>query len=547
MTLSALVLVAGLAVQNAPAPTPAAPASADALGQAYFLFVQALALENRGDVTGAIAAYRKAIEAAPNSADVRAELAELFARENRAGEAVTEALAALKVDAANAPAHRVLGFVQASLAEGTVDPTRRAALVNEAIGHFEQTLAGDAHDAGVQFTLGRLYVNSGRYADGISTLRAFLVDQPGYPDALSMLAQAYEATHQPSQAADALAEFVASQPAQVRAKTWLAELYEQAGRFKEAAATWSDLQAASPRSLEYRIRRASALANGDDLAGARRALLEITTDSPREISAWYLLSQVERRAGNAAAAEDAARQVSAIDPKDPRGPIAMAEVKSSRGDHRGAVDALTPFVSAPRDADIANGTYAQMAGDLATALAATGDRPRAVAVLQEARRRDPESQGLLFDLVGAYEKGNQIDEAEQLLRGVIATDGTNADVLNSLGYLLADHGKKLDEAVGLIKRALAIDANSPSYLDSLGWAYVKQARLDEARSPLERAAAAQPKTSVIQDHLGELYFQLKRYKDAADAWDRSLAGDRDGIDVGVVTKKRDQARALAGR
>jgi tetratricopeptide (TPR) repeat protein len=120
-------------------------------------------------------------------------------------------------------------------------------------------------------------------------------------------------------------------------------------------------------------------------------------------------------------------------------------------------------------------------------------------------------------------------------------------VLNSLGYLLADHGRKLDEAVELIKRALALEADSPSYLDSLGWAYFKLNRFDDARAPLERAASARPKTSVILDHLGELHFQVKRYRDAADAWDQALAGDREGIDVAAITKKRDRARQLAGK
>jgi hypothetical protein len=52
---------------------------------------------------------------------------------------------------------------------------------------------------------------------------------------------------------------------------------------------------------------------------------------------------------------------------------------------------------------------------------------------------------------------------------------------------------------------------------------------------------------VIQDHLAQLYFQMKRYRDAANAWDKALSGDREGIDVADITKKRDKARELAGR
>jgi hypothetical protein len=59
-------------------------------------------------------------------------------------------------------------------------------------------------------------------------------------------------------------------------------------------------------------------------------------------------------------------------------------------------------------------------------------------------------------------------------------------------------------------------------------------------------AAERCRGVLIQDHLGQLYFQLKRYRDAAGAFDRALAGDREGIEVDAVTRKRDEAKRLAG-
>jgi tetratricopeptide (TPR) repeat protein len=204
-------------------------------------------------------------------------------------------------------------------------------------------------------------------------------------------------------------------------------------------------------------------------------------------------------------------------------------------------------VASATDADVAAGSYGRMVGDLAAALQHTGDKPGAVQMLETARKRVPDDPDLQFDLGSAYDRAGQVDDAEAIFRGVIGKDPSNATALNYLGYLLADHNRKLPEALSLIQRALVIDAGNPSYLDSLGWTYFRLEKFDEAKSPLEHAATALPRVSVIQNHLGELYFQLKQYREAASAFDRALAGDREEIDVAAVTKKRDQARELAGK
>jgi tetratricopeptide (TPR) repeat protein len=149
-------------------------------------------------------------------------------------------------------------------------------------------------------------------------------------------------------------------------------------------------------------------------------------------------------------------------------------------------------------------------------------------------------------LGAAYERDDRFDLAERTFREVIGFNPFHAETLNYLGYMLADRGQKLEEALAFIQRAVIIDTDNPSYRDSLGWAYFKLGRFEQARPSLEQAAAALPRTSLIQDHLGDLYAQLRRFRDAADAWDRALTGDRQGIDPAAVTRKRDRARQQAG-
>jgi tetratricopeptide (TPR) repeat protein len=544
MMMTALLIVTGLAMQGT---VSAPPTPTEALGQAYALFLQGRALDDKGDVDGAIAAYRKALEIAPKAAEVHAELAGLYATQGKAAESIGEARAALAIDPWSREANRIYGFVQAAMAERTLDSAGQQTLMVDAISHFEQALSGGRRDPAAELRLGRLYVDTEKYQQGIDRLQLFLLDQPGYPEAMLALAEAYDGAGRPADALAVLEALVSEEPNDAQARAMLAQAYEQASRWPAAAAAWGELARRTPRNTLYRSRQVTALINGGDLDGARRLLLDITTQSPRDASGWYLLSQVERRAGNAAAAESAARHILDLDATDARGALALAGAKSARGDAQGAVETLEPRVASATDRDVASGMYARLAGDLAAAYEQTGARDRAIRALEDARRRAPDDRTLSFALAATYERDTKFDQAERMFRDIVTREPSNAEALNYLGYMLADRGQKLPEAVELISRALKIEVGNPSFLDSLGWAYVKLSKLDDARDPLEQAAAALPKVSVIQDHLGELYFQLKRYRDAATAWDRALGGDREGIDAAAVTRKRDRARELAGR
>jgi tetratricopeptide (TPR) repeat protein len=506
MPISATLLAVALAVQTAP------PPSADAAGRAYFLFMQARSLAESEDLTAAIERYRQALALVGDSSDVRTDLAMAYARLNRATEAREEAERAVALDDTNRAAHRILGLIEASELEASESRPSDPALARATM-HLERALAGGFEDPAAQLTLADLYVRGGQHQKAIDTLNDFLLDRPGYLQAVLLLAQAYRAAGQPAEAERVLGDLGGS------------------GRPDPAAAA---------------RQQALALANSGQLSEARDVLSRLIATNPDDIAAYYLLAQVELRDGQADAAEGAALRIARIDPDDVRGPLMLAEVRARRNNFRGVVEALEPRVTAATDADVETGAYTQMTSLLASAFVGLGEGKRAVQVLETARKRAPADLHVLFSLAATYERTGDVDRAEQAFRELLAADPSHAPGLNHLGYMLAERGRKLDEAVSLINRALVLDADNPSYLDSLGWAYFKQARYTEAVSPLERAAAGAPESSVIQDHLGDLYIKLRRYRDAEAAFTRALDGDGDAIDLTAIRKKRDEARALAG-
>ena len=101
-----------------------------------------------------------------------------------------------------------------------------------------------------------------------------------------------------------------------------------------------------------------------------------------------------------------------------------------------------------------------------------------------------------------------------MLRQLIDREPDNAQVLNHLGYMLAERGRQLDEAIRFVQRALDVDPGNPYYLDSLGWAHYRRGDLEAAEKYLTPAAAQLPRIAEVQDHLGDLLAKRGRWSDA---------------------------------
>ena len=167
------LLAACIAWQSGQSPSPS-----DVTARAYYFFIEGRVLEGQGDVAGAVKAYRSALEIAPSAGEIRAELASLYARQNRVAEAVAEAEAALKIDTANRLAHRILGSSAAM-----PSPTPGTPLTRSSRSHrpLEDTLG--RRPTRSRDGAGRALC-TGPLEKGIATCH-FLQNQPGYPEGLS--------------------------------------------------------------------------------------------------------------------------------------------------------------------------------------------------------------------------------------------------------------------------------------------------------------------------------------------------------------------------
>lgn len=135
---------------------------------------------------------------------------------------------------------------------------------------------------------------------------------------------------------------------------------------------------------------------------------------------------------------------------------------------------------------------------------------------------------LLYTRAMLAEKMGRIDLLERDLRAILAREPNNAQVLNALGYSLADRTTRYEEALSFIKRALDLRPGDFFILDSMGWVLYRMGRLDQAEDYLRRALRLRNDPEVAA-HLGEVLW-IKGDREAARAvWEEALQaapGDR---------------------
>jgi len=627
----------------------AASAQQDPKAQAQFEFMMARRMESSGDLAGALASLERARKLDPGAAEIPAEIAGYYYRQNRPTDAVVAAEQALKIDKDNIEAHNILGTVYSSWADGATPPAAGQSPVSTrdaAIEHLSaiQNTPLMATNPNLQMTLGRMQLRAGRVDLAIPILEKVAAQAPWSPQPLLLL---YEAQVSQGKMEDA-------EQSLVRAADIDPRYFAQLGQFYERQANWEDSAAAYEQAIgnsrqpsrDLQIRYAAVLINMEGgAAKARQILGDLLKASPNDTRLLYMLSTAERTSGDEKAAEEAARKIVSIDATSVSGLRALVAVLFDRFEYKQIVEVVTPLLKDPSRAKgrelegaavlvqlgIAQQQLANWDGSIAAfaaakaltpsdadidayliqanltarrfdraealareALARDSDQPRmvrlraqallksgksaeanklledavasqpknreyvvgladlyadqkrtedALRLLGQARQAFGDDQTLAMRFANVYEGGGRLDEAEKELRKLLTDDPSNADAMNSLSYMLAEHNLRLDEAVDLAQRALKAEPGNPAYLDTLGWALFKQGKIEEAADPLGKSAAILIGNSVIQDHHGDVLAKRGRTTEAVAAWQRALAGDAESIDRAAIEQKIKTAKA----
>jgi tetratricopeptide (TPR) repeat protein len=257
---------------------------------------------------------------------------------------------------------------------------------------------------------------------------------------------------------------------------------------------------------------------GDMAEAGRRfgSLLSSQTAAPEAF--FYLSSIAEREGRTDLALEGYSRLAEAGAGLIVRGRAARLLMKD---DKRDEAFRLLDEHAAKERADSLDVEFAK-----AALLEEAGKPSEAVALLQLALERFPEHPGLRYQIALVQDKAGMTKESVRSFEVLLKERPEDSNLLNALGYSLADRNQKLPRAETLIRKALETSPDNPAYLDSLGWVRFRRGDIQGALPHLERAYRIFPDPEIAS-HWGELLWVSGKQAEARALWARSLARSPD--------------------
>lgn len=168
----------------------------------------------------------------------------------------------------------------------------------------------------------------------------------------------------------------------------------------------------------------------------------------------------------------------------------------------------------------------------------------AIGVLYKAREEFPRIPQITYSLAYYLEKTGDYESFLVMIKKVIKDFPAFPKALNLLGYVYAKRGENLDEAKQLVVEALTYEPSNPYFLDSLGWILFKQGKNEQALSILLKAYGfilqikeGGDNQALIMEHLGDVYRSLQQKKKASLFYQNSLPLFSEKDDIKRVENK----------
>lgn len=260
----------------------------------------------------------------------------------------------------------------------------------------------------------------------------------------------------------------------------------------------------NPDQAEAMVLMGAAFERQNNIDFARSEYAKAYEASGKDAKVTNVYAKFLMRNGNTPRAEEALVQSLAINPNDYDNLRLLAAARLELQDWTGA-DEVADAIEKLEQKDQEGGD--QVVRNIRTiALGGLGDYDQLIDLLA------PKEKGALIEarplatLVAAYVRSGRIDEAEELLGDVIASDGKNYEA-----HLLDAQVKALknesEEAEAALINAMNADPSRPSAYESLYRYYIGRDREEDAKALIETGLAKSPESDALRFYLADIHLR----------------------------------------
>ncbi len=490
-------------------------------------------ISNRPDlVDKAVAEYKAAMAADPDSLFLRTQLAELYYRADRVGDAVREAQAVLEVNPDEVDAHRLLaGIYLHSLGESDAAANSEATL-HKAITEFEAVTRLDPKDTDSLIALGRLYRLTNQNSKAEDTFRKAIGSDPGSKPALSYLAQLYidQGNYQ-----DAITTLQRIAPADMdpSALVMLGQAYLQTRDYDKAVDAYNQALEQDPENQELRQYYAEALLEAGKSNEARTEFQKILRTDPNDGAAWLRLGHIDRVEGKFDEGREELAKAQNLLQDNPEVAYEQATLEEAAGNDDKAAAILQGLIKSSEKSD---GHYTMgEAANRAVFLERLGliyrtdeKYDQAVAAFRQVvdlgPSQAPHGEALIIDTLRI---SRQPDKAMAEADAAVAKYPKDQQLALVRASLLGEQGKA-DEAVKELNGLLTGNPSDFEVLIAIAQVDLGVKRFDDALAAAHKAEAVSSKPDDQENAeftLGSIYERSKQYDQAEAQFKKVLATD----------------------
>ena len=524
------------ASKPATAASPAVPDHA----RSYYHFMLArrykelAGVYNRSDyIDRAVAEYKEAIAADPDSLFLRIELAELYSLSGHTPEAIAEAEAVLKTDPDYPGAHRLLSriyyhMLDTSQGEQGVPKENLA----KAIEHLEALIRVEPTDSESLLLLGHLYRVDNQPQKAEEVFRKVLQTDPNSKVGLANLAEIYIQQGDFDQAIESLSK-IPDGDMDSQLYGMLGYSYSQTQQYDKAIEVYEKGLAEEPDNTNLRRYYAEALLSAGKNDAARRELQKILKTEPDDGLSYKRLAMLDREEGRFDEARQELEKAKSLSPDDVEIPYQEALLEATVGNDDKAVEILKGLV---KQSERPEGHYTvPEANNRALFLERLGlvyrdeqKLPQAMdcfkQILALGPLQGPRAEMLIIETLRLQ---HQPDKAMAEADAAVKTYPKNQELAETRATMLGEAGH-VDEAVAELQAFLTHRPIDRSIYIAIAQVYLQAKRFDDAEQAVQKALALSPSPEDQEFALfvqGSIYERQKKYEEAEKTFKKVLVVD----------------------